>query len=74
MVSDLTKFLYKHDPVRSTGDNPSWDDVEAEARKIGQHKTDETNKTDDIEPGLLNDLDDGSDGMAPAEEVMGHDE
>lgn len=37
-------------------------------------KADETNKTDDIEPGLLNDLDDGSDGMAPAEEVMGHDE
>lgn len=54
--------------------DPSWDDVEAEAQKIGQRKTDETNETDDIEPGLLNDLDDGSDGMAPAEEVMGHDE
>ena len=54
--------------------DPSWDDVEAEARKIGQDKTDETNETDDIEPGLLDDLDDGSDGMAPAEEVMGYDE
>lgn len=28
----------------------------------------------EIDSGLLNDLDDGSDGMAPAEEVMGHDE
>ena len=68
MVDDLTKFLYKHDPVRSAGDYPSWDDVEAEARSMGK-KQDQ-----DIEPGLLNDLDDGSDGMAPAEEVMGHDE
>lgn len=48
--------------------DPSWDDVEAEARSMGK-KQDQ-----DIEPGLLNDLDDGSDGMAPAEEVMGHDE
>ena len=48
--------------------DPSWDDVEKEARSMGK-KQDQ-----DIEPGLLNDLDDGSDGMAPAEEVMGHDE
>ena len=41
---------------------PSWDDVEAEARQIGQHKTNETNETDDIEPGLLNDINDGEDG------------
>ena len=48
--------------------DPSWDDVEKEARSMGK-KQDQ-----DIEPGLLNDLDDGSDGMSPAEEVMGHDE
>lgn len=40
----------------------------------GQHKTDDTDNNDDIEPGPLNDLDDGSDGMAPTEEVIGHDE
>lgn len=57
----------------SSPDVPSAE-REAEARKIGQHKIDETNETDDIEPGLLSDLDDGSDGMAPAEEIMGHDE
>lgn len=34
---------------------PTWDDVEAEAKKIGQHKTDETDetdKTDEAELGL----------------------
>ena len=66
--------LKKAKKSRKKKQEPSWDDVEAEARKIGQHKTDETDKTDEIEPGLLDDLDDGSDGMAPAEEVMGHDE
>lgn len=73
LVDQITERLYNEDRIKPAAD-PSWDDVEAEARKIGQHKSDETNKTDDIEPGLLNDLDDGSDGMAPAEEVMGHDE
>lgn len=73
LVEQITERLYNEDKIKPAAD-PSWDDVEAEARKIGQHKTDETNETDDIEPGLLNDLDDGSDGMAPAEEVMGHDE
>lgn len=73
LVEQITERLYNEDKFKPAAD-PSWDDVEAEARKIGQHKTDETNETDDIEPGLLNDLDDGSDGMAPAEEVMGHDE
>jgi hypothetical protein len=73
MVSDLTKFLYKHDPVRSAGDYPSWDDVEAEARKIGQDKPDD-DRSGEIDSGLLNDLDDGSDSMAPAEEVIGHDD
>lgn len=42
--------------------DPSWDDVEKEARQIGQHKTDETNETDDIEPGLLDDIEDGEEG------------
>lgn len=73
LVEQITERLYNEDKIKPAAD-PSWDDVEAEARKIGQHKTDETNETDDIEPGLLNDLDDGSDGMAPAEEVIGHDE
>lgn len=61
--------------------DPSWADVEAEARQMqapapkqsAAPRADEE-KTGEIEPGLLNDLDDGSDGMAPAEEVMGHDE
>ena len=86
MVDDLTKFLYKHDPVRSAGDDLSWDDVEAEARKMQAPAPKQSaapladeNKTDaeqngEIDTGLLDDLDDGSDGMAPAEEVMGHDE
>ena len=73
MVSDLTKFLYSHDPIRSSEQELSWDDVEAEARKIGQDKPDD-DRSGDIDSGLLNDLDDGSDGMAPAEEVIGHDE
>ena len=62
MVDDLTKFLYKHDPIRSAGDDLSWDDVEAEAREIGKNKADKTDKTDDIEPGLLNDIEDGEEG------------
>ena len=73
MVSDLTKFLYSHDPIRSSEQDPSWDDVEAEARKIGQDKPDD-DRIGEIDSGLLNDLDDGSDGMAPAEEVIGHDD
>lgn len=44
--------------------DPSWDDVEKEARKIGQDKTDEANETDDIEPGLLNDIENGEEGGA----------
>ena len=40
--------------------DPSWDDVEKEAREIGKNKADKTDKTDDIEPGLLDDLDDES--------------
>lgn len=69
MVSDLTKFLYSHDPIRSSEQDLSWDDVETEARKIGQD-----DQRGEIDSGLLNDLDDGSDGMAPAEEVIGHDD
>ena len=46
----------------------SWEDVEKEARKIGQHKTDKTDKTDknaedqEIDPGLLNDIENGEEG------------
>lgn len=73
--------------------DPSWDDVEREARQMqapctkavrgsarGTASGDDEAATpseaadEDIEPGLLNDLDDGSDGMSPAEEVIGHDE
>ena len=57
MVSDLTKFLYSHDPIRSSEQDPSWDDVEAEARKIGQDKPDD-DRIGEIDSGLLNDLDD----------------
>ena len=46
--------------------DPSWDDVEAEAREIGQHKTDKTDEDQDgeIEAGLLNDIEDGEEGGA----------
>lgn len=54
---------------RKKKQDPSWDDVEAEARKIGQD-----DQSGEIDSGLFNELDDGSDGMAPAEEVIGHDE
>ena len=67
LVDQITEKLYNQDRINPDSD-PSWDDVEKEARSMGK-KQDQ-----DIEPGLLNDLDDGSDGMAPAEEVMGHDE
>ena len=73
LVDQITEKLYNQDRINPDSD-PSWDDVEKEAREIGKHKSDETDKTDDSEPGLLDDLDDGSDGMASAEEVMGHDE
>lgn len=57
LTMDLTGILYDEDHgIRQKEQEPSWDDVEAEARKIEQHKTDETDKTDDIEPGLLNDI------------------
>ena len=40
---------------------PSWEDVEAEARTIGQNKTNKSDKTDEadgeIDAGLLNDID-----------------
>ena len=44
--------------------DPSWDDVEAEARKIGMRVTIEPgdNTDDDIEPGLLNDIEDDEEG------------
>lgn len=58
---------------RKKKQDPSWDDVEAEARKIGQDKPDD-DRIGEIDSGLLNDLDDRSDGMAPAEEVIGHDD
>lgn len=74
LVDRITERLYNEDYPKTAAAELSWDDVEKEARSLGRNKTDRTNKTDDIEPGLLNDLDDGSDGMAPAEEVMGHDE
>lgn len=60
-IKEVTERLYNEDRINPAAD-PSWDDVEAEARSMGK-KQDQ-----DIEPGLLNDLDDGSDGMAPAEE------
>lgn len=65
---------------RKKKQDPSWDDVETEARQMQAPapKQSAAPLADDgdgeIEPGLLNDLDDGSDGMAPAEEVIGHDE
>jgi hypothetical protein len=34
----------------------------------------EAEQDGEIDAGLLNDLDDGLDGMAPAEEVIGHNE
>lgn len=48
---------------RKKKQEPTWEDVEKEARKIGQHKADKTDKTDEdaadqeIDPGLLNDID-----------------
>jgi len=60
----LTPACERFTPETDTTKEPSWDDVEAEARKIGQHKTDETNETDDIEPGLLNDIENGEEGGA----------
>lgn len=89
MIADYTKTLYNLDH-RIDHPEPSWDDVEAEARQMQvsalkqsaapradedtTNMADTTDTTDDIEPGLLDDLDDESDGMAPAGEVMGHDE
>ena len=70
LVDRITKRLYDEDHPKPDAAEPSWDDAEKEAQTIGRHKADEA---DDIEPGLLNDLDE-SDCMAPAEEVMGHDE
>ena len=75
MVDDLTKFLYRHDPVRSAGDDLSWEDVEKEAREIGKPKFDTALENQpartlakpaeaDIEPGLLNDIEDGEEGGA----------
>lgn len=62
LVDRITERLYDEDHPKPDIAEPSWDDVEKEARKIGQHKTDETDKTDDIEPGLLNDIEDGEEG------------
>lgn len=61
----LERLLHEMDPDEyPMEENVQLDKAdEAEAEQDGK-----------IEPGLLNDLDDGSDGMAPAEEVMGHDE
>lgn len=72
LVDQITERLYNEDRIKPAADL-SWDDVEAEARKIGQDKPDD-DRSGEIDSGLLNDLDDGSDGMAPAEEVIGHDE
>lgn len=48
--------------------------TEQSAAPRADEGTAEAEQDGEIEPGLLNDLDDGSDGMAPAGEVMGHDE
>lgn len=65
---------------RKKKQDPSWDDVEAEARQMQASALKQSaapladNGGGEIDSGLLNDLDDRSDGMAPAEEVIGHDE
>ncbi len=46
---------------------PSWDDIEAEAQALGKDKTNKTDKAKaeqngEIEPGLLNDIEDGEEG------------
>ena len=54
MWDDLTEDLYNEDrgiPLRKH--NPTWDDVEKEAQTIGT----KSDQDSDIDPGLLNDLD-----------------
>lgn len=63
LVDRITERLYDEDHPKPAADKPSWDDVEKEAQSLGRNKTDRTNKTDnadpEIEPGLLDDIEDG---------------
>lgn len=62
MLTELTGKLYNQDHGIETKE-PSWDDVEKEARTIGQKSeqasepSGESDQDSDIEPGLLNDTD-----------------
>lgn len=58
ILTDLTGILYNQDHGVKKSD-PSWDDVEKEAQTIGQKSepAGESDQDSDIEPGLLNDLD-----------------
>jgi len=58
MLTDLTGILYDKDHGIKKQE-PSWDDVEKEAQTIGQKSepAGEDDQDSDIEPGLLNDLD-----------------
>lgn len=67
MLTELTGKLYNQDHGIETKE-PSWDDVEKEARTIGQkpepasEPAGETDQDSDIEPGLLNDIEDKKEG------------
>ena len=67
LVDNVTEKLYDKDRINPDAD-PTWDDVEKEAQSMGQHKTDVADTTDeaesDIEPGLLNDIDEDKSSTA----------
>lgn len=58
---DLLAILGPLAEIRDVKKDPSWEDVEAEARTIGRRKTDKSDKTNEadgkIDAGLLNDID-----------------
>ena len=63
MAEALENELYDEDHEAKKSD-PSWDDVEKAAQTIGQKSepAGEDDQDSDIEPGLLNDIEDQTEG------------